>query len=124
MSLLRKVDLVVRDGPPACILLLYRQQRSLLAAKDVGQSKSAGVWHGKSEVLLAPKARCCHIGTKLELSIAAGVLVCVQAFVQFADVASAQRAKDAISGRMFAGSIVQAYHVPVNVFQQVPESIH
>lgn len=47
-----------------------------------------------------------------------------KAFVQFADVASAQRAKDAISGRMFAGSIVQAYHVPVNVFQQVPDSIH
>lgn len=48
----------------------------------------------------------------------------LQAFVQFADVASAQRAKDAISGRMFAGSIVQAYHVPVHVFQSVPDSAH
>lgn len=42
--------------------------------------------------------------------------------MQFADVPSAQRAKDAISGRMFAGNIVQAYHVPVNVYQSVPES--
>lgn len=47
-----------------------------------------------------------------------------KAFVQFVDVASAQRAKDAISGRMFAGSIVQAYHVPVHVFQSVPDSAH
>lgn len=45
-----------------------------------------------------------------------------QAFVQFADVPSAQRAKDAISGRMFAGSIVQAYHVTPNVYQAVPDS--
>jgi len=48
----------------------------------------------------------------------------LQAFVQFADVPSAQRAKDAISGRMFAGNIVQAYHIPLAVYQTVPESAH
>lgn len=46
----------------------------------------------------------------------------MQAFVQFADVPSAQRAKDAISGRMFAGNIVQAFHVPLHVYQAVQES--
>jgi hypothetical protein len=46
----------------------------------------------------------------------------MQAFVQFADVPSAQRAKDAISGRMFAGNIVQAYHVPLHAYQAVQAS--
>lgn len=44
--------------------------------------------------------------------------------MQFADVPSAQRAKDAISGRMFAGSIVQAYHVALTTYQTVPDSAH
>lgn len=47
-----------------------------------------------------------------------------QAFVQFADVPSAQRAKDAISGRMFAGNIVQAYHVAMTVYQSLPDAAH
>jgi hypothetical protein len=46
----------------------------------------------------------------------------VQAFVQFADVPSAQRAKDAINGRMFAGSVVQAYHIALPTYQSVPEA--
>lgn len=45
----------------------------------------------------------------------------MQAFVQFGDVPSAQRAKDAIHGRMFAGSIVQAYHITLATFQMVPD---
>jgi hypothetical protein len=47
----------------------------------------------------------------------------LQAFVQFADVPSAQKAKDAIHGRMFAGNIVQAFHVSLHSFQSIPASI-
>jgi hypothetical protein len=46
-----------------------------------------------------------------------------QAFVQFADVPSAQKAKDAIHGRMFAGNIVQAFHISLPSFQSIPASI-
>jgi hypothetical protein len=41
--------------------------------------------------------------------------------VQFADVLSAQRARDAIHGRMFAGTVVQAFHVAQPTFASVPE---
>jgi hypothetical protein len=40
-----------------------------------------------------------------------------QAFVQFVDVPSAQRAKDAISGRMFAGNIVNAFFIGLPTYQ-------
>eukprot|EP00882_Tetradesmus_deserticola_P029232 GHRQ01032704.1.p1 GENE.GHRQ01032704.1~~GHRQ01032704.1.p1 ORF type:complete len:107 (-),score=27.40 GHRQ01032704.1:157-438(-) len=46
-----------------------------------------------------------------------------QAFVQFADVPSAQKAKEAIHGRMFAGNIVQAFHVSLPSFQSIPTSV-
>jgi hypothetical protein len=96
------------------------QQQQQLVAKGccAGATQQGGMADMRCCWLFA--ATCCQQGIEGYHA----VLVCVQAFVQFADVASAQRAKDAISGRMFAGSIVQAYHVPVNVFQQVPDSIH
>jgi hypothetical protein len=57
-------------------------------------------------------------------SAAAAHLSCVlQAFVQFADVPSAQKAKDAIHGRMFAGNIVQAFHISLHSFQSIPASV-
>lgn len=40
-----------------------------------------------------------------------------KAFVQFVDVPSAQRAKDAISGRMFAGNIVNAFFIGLPTYQ-------
>jgi hypothetical protein len=43
--------------------------------------------------------------------------------VQFADVPSAQKAKDAIHGRMFAGNIVQAFYVSLHSFQSIPTSV-
>lgn len=51
------------------------------------------------------------------------LLLLLQAFVQFADVPSAQKAKEAIHGRMFAGNIVQAFHITLPTYQAIPPSI-
>eukprot|EP00775_Hariotina_reticulata_P009732 gene9732-9890_t len=46
-----------------------------------------------------------------------------KAFVHFADVPSAQKAKEAIHGRMFAGNVVQAMHITLPTYQLVPANL-
>lgn len=47
----------------------------------------------------------------------------MQAYVHFVDVPSAEKAKDAIHGRMFAGNIVQAFFVALPTYQSVPMNV-
>jgi RNA recognition motif-containing protein len=44
-----------------------------------------------------------------------------QAFVQFADVESAKKAKDAIHGRLFAGETLQVHFVTPQYIQALPK---
>jgi hypothetical protein len=65
------------------------------------------------QLLCSNQRKCWHPDALL---LAAACVVFLQAYVQFVDTAGAQKARDAIHGRMFAGNPVSAVYLTAQAY--------